>query len=116
LFPGGEVSGCFDLVDAIYAIRGKKPIWGILNEYAYSAGYAIASACDYVTVPRTGGVGSIGVITMHVDMSKAIDSAGLKSPLSITENIKLMVHQSYHWHLMRLNATKKKLIQWVSYS
>lgn len=76
--PGGEVSGCFDLVDAIHAIRGKKPIWGILNEYAYSAGYAIASACDYVTVPRTGGVGSIGVITMHVDMSKAIDSAGLK--------------------------------------
>jgi signal peptide peptidase SppA len=76
--PGGEVSGCFDLVDAIYEIRGIKPIWGILNEYAYSAGYAIASACDYLTVPRTGGVGSIGVITMHVDMAKAIDSAGLK--------------------------------------
>lgn len=76
--PGGEVSGCFDLVDAIYNLRGKKPIWAILNEYAYSAGYAIASAADYITVPRTGGVGSVGVITMHVDMSKAIDSAGLK--------------------------------------
>ncbi|WP_336938929.1 S49 family peptidase [Acinetobacter modestus] len=76
--PGGEVAGCFDLVDAIYEIRGKKPIWAILNEYAYSAGYAIASAADYITVPRTGGVGSIGVITMHVDMSKAIDAAGLK--------------------------------------
>ncbi|ENX00898.1 signal peptide peptidase SppA, 36K type [Acinetobacter modestus] len=76
--PGGEVAGCFDLVDAIYEIRGKKPIWAILNEYAYSAGYAIASAADYITVPRTGGVGSIGVITMHIDMSKAIDAAGLK--------------------------------------
>ncbi|KAF1027081.1 MAG: putative signal peptide peptidase SppA [Acinetobacter bereziniae] len=76
--PGGEVAGCFDLVDAIYNLRGKKPIWAILNEYAYSAGYAIASAADYITVPRTGGVGSIGVITMHVDMSKAIDNAGLK--------------------------------------
>ncbi|MEG1855360.1 MAG: S49 family peptidase [Acinetobacter sp.] len=76
--PGGEVAGCFDLVDAIYQIRGKKPIWAILNEYAYSAGYAIASAADYITVPRTGGVGSIGVITMHIDMSKAIDAAGLK--------------------------------------
>lgn len=76
--PGGEVAGCFDLVDAIYEIRGKKPIWAILNEYAYSGGYAIASAADYITVPRTGGVGSIGVITMHIDMSKAIDAAGLK--------------------------------------
>ena len=76
--PGGEVAGCFDLVDAIYQLRDKKPIWAVLNEYAYSAGYAIASAADYITVPRTGGVGSIGVITMHVDMSQAIDNAGLK--------------------------------------
>jgi len=76
--PGGEVAGCFDLVDAIYQLRGKKPIWAVLNEYAYSAGYAIASAADYITVPRTGGVGSIGVITMHMDMSKAIENEGLK--------------------------------------
>lgn len=76
--PGGEVAGCFDLVDAIYKLRGTKPIWAVLDEYAYSAGYAIASAADYITVPRTGGVGSIGVITMHVDFSQAITDAGIK--------------------------------------
>ena len=76
--PGGEVSGCFDLVDAIYQARGKKPIWSILNESAYSAAYAIASAADRVIVPRTGGVGSIGVIWMHMDWSKALTSAGFK--------------------------------------
>ncbi|MFZ6690238.1 S49 family peptidase [Undibacterium sp. SXout20W] len=76
--PGGEVSGCFDLVDAIYKSRGKKPIWSILNEYAFSAAYAIASAADRIYLPRTGGVGSIGVIWMHMDWSKALTSAGFK--------------------------------------
>lgn len=76
--PGGEVAGCFDLVDTIYGVRGNKPIWSILNESAYSAGYAIASAADHVVVPRTGGVGSIGVICAHVDLSKALTTAGVK--------------------------------------
>ena len=76
--PGGEVAGCFDLADLIYASRGTKPIWSILSESAYSAAYALASAADRVFVPRTGGVGSIGVICMHVDMSKALDKAGLQ--------------------------------------
>jgi signal peptide peptidase SppA len=75
--PGGEVSGCFDLVDTIYGLRGDKPIWSILTESAYSAGYAIASAADRVIVPRTGGVGSIGVIMMHVDWSQALEKAGV---------------------------------------
>lgn len=76
--PGGEVAGCFDIVDTIYASRGSKPIWAILNESAYSAAYAIASAADQIYVPRTGGVGSIGVICAHVDMSQALTSAGIK--------------------------------------
>lgn len=75
--PGGEVAGCFDLVDDIYNARGIKPIHAILTEYAYSAGYAIASAADRITVPRTGGTGSIGVVWMHVDWSKAIGAAGI---------------------------------------
>ncbi|WP_244136273.1 S49 family peptidase [Burkholderia sp. BCC0405] len=75
--PGGEVAGCFDLVDAIYAARGIKPIHAILTENAYSAAYALASACDSITVPRTGGTGSIGVIVAHVDFSKALSAAGI---------------------------------------
>lgn len=76
--PGGEVAGCFDLVDTIYEARGAKPIWAILNESAYSAGYAIASAADRIVVPRTGGVGSIGVICAHVDFSQALSTSGMK--------------------------------------
>ena len=75
--PGGEVAGCFDLVDAIYQASTVKPIWSILTENAFSAGYAIASAASKVIVPRTGGTGSVGVICMHVDMSQALSKAGI---------------------------------------
>jgi signal peptide peptidase SppA len=74
---GGEVAGCFDLVDAIYEARGEKPIWAILNECAYSAAYALASAASRIVVPRTGGVGSIGVVCCHVDWSQALSKAGV---------------------------------------
>lgn len=76
--PGGEVSGCFDLVDMIYQARGEKPIHAILTEGAYSAAYAIASAADRIIVPRTGGVGSIGVIMIHCDFSQQIKDEGIK--------------------------------------
>lgn len=78
--PGGEVAGCFDLVDFIYEARGEKPIAAILTEKAYSAAYAIASAVDpgRIYVPRTGGTGSIGVICMHVDWSRALAENGIK--------------------------------------
>ncbi|MBP0492870.1 S49 family peptidase [Pararoseomonas indoligenes] len=75
--PGGEVAGCFDLVDLVYRMRGNKPMWAILDENAFSAAYALASACDRITVPRTGGTGSVGVIGMHVDMSQSLTKAGI---------------------------------------
>lgn len=79
--PGGEVSGLFDLADTIYSARGKKPIWSIVDDYAFSAAYAIASATDRITVSRTGGVGSVGVVTMHVDMSKMLEEHGINISL-----------------------------------
>lgn len=76
--PGGECAGCFDLSDTIYGLRGQKPMWSLLNENAFSAAYALASATDRIIVPRTGGVGSIGVITAHCDISAALTGAGVK--------------------------------------
>ncbi|WP_196302053.1 S49 family peptidase, partial [Ralstonia solanacearum] len=44
-----------------------KPVWAVANDMAFSAAYALASAASRLFVSRTGGVGSIGVIAMHVD-------------------------------------------------
>jgi len=77
--PGGEVAGCFDLVDTIYAARGRKPIAAILGESAYSAAYALASAVDpkRLWVPRTGGTGSVGVIYQHLSIAKWLANTGI---------------------------------------
>jgi signal peptide peptidase SppA len=76
--PGGDAQGCFDLADAIYAVRGEKPIWAILDENAFSAAYALACAADVITVPRTGGTGSIGCIMLHADITRMLEEAGIK--------------------------------------
>jgi signal peptide peptidase SppA len=77
--PGGEVAGLFDLCDMIYdaRVRNYKPVVAILNESAYSAAYAIASAAHRIVLPRTGGAGSIGVIAMHAEYSKALKKEGV---------------------------------------
>lgn len=76
--PGGSVNGCFDFADEIYGARGKKPISAIVDDRAYSAGYAIASAADEIYVSRTGGVGSIGVVAAHRDVSASNERQGVK--------------------------------------
>jgi signal peptide peptidase SppA len=76
---GGEVGGLFDLVEQIRAIRSAsaKPLWAVANEGALSAAYAIASTADRLYVTRTGEVGSIGVVAVHIDESGADAKAGL---------------------------------------
>ena len=76
--PGGEVAGNFDLVDKMFAMKGQKPVRAYAMESAYSAAYSIASMADTITVSRTGGVGSIGVVTAHVDVSKMMEEWGYK--------------------------------------
>jgi signal peptide peptidase SppA len=67
--PGGEAGGVFELGEQIRAADAVKPVWAIASDAAFSAAYAIACGASRVAVTRTGGVGSIGVIAMHVDQS-----------------------------------------------
>ena len=67
--PGGEAGGVFELAEEVRAADAVKPVWAIASDAAFSAAYAIASAASRLVVTRTGGVGSIGVIAMHVDQS-----------------------------------------------
>lgn len=76
---GGEAGGCFDLAESLRSIRDQagKPLWTVANEAALSAAYAIACAADKLYVPRTGEVGSIGVVAVHVDQSMKDAKDGL---------------------------------------
>jgi capsid assembly protease len=78
---GGEVAGIFDLADRIRAIRGSKPVWAFVAEHAFSAGYALASQADRILLPRTGALGSIGVVVLHADLSGQLDQDGVRVTL-----------------------------------
>ena len=80
--PGGMGSGVFDLSDRINATNakngGQKRVIACIDDYAYSACFALAAACDEVWITRTGGAGSVGVIAYHVDQSAWDAKVGVK--------------------------------------
>ncbi|TGQ95403.1 S49 family peptidase [Mesorhizobium sp. M8A.F.Ca.ET.208.01.1.1] len=77
--PGGRV----DLVPETAAMirnarRDGRPIVAVANTIALSAAYWIASAADEIVVSPSGAVGSIGVYTVHEDLSAALEAGGVK--------------------------------------
>ncbi len=79
--PGGSVYGVGEFAAEIAQAKAGKPIVGICNSLAASAGYWLASQCSEVYVTPGGEVGSIGVWMAHEDWSRALDEAGVKTTL-----------------------------------
>ncbi|MCE5306767.1 MAG: S49 family peptidase [Acidobacteriales bacterium] len=78
--PGGEVTNAFETADAIVAAGKQKTVWASVDPMAYSAGYLLASSASRIFVaPKSGGVGSIGVYTVHLDMSEMLKMMGVKA-------------------------------------
>jgi len=74
---GGQVSGCFECADAIAAANAIKPVWSLAKHNALSAGYALAASAGRLYGTATAQVGSVGVVLMHLDLSRALESFGL---------------------------------------
>lgn len=79
--PGGSVFGVTELANRILGMRGTKPIVAMVNSLAASAAYWIASAADEIAITPGGLAGSIGVVGVHVDNSKAEEIQGRKTTL-----------------------------------
>jgi len=77
--PGGEVTGCSDLSEMIYRMRGSKPIVAYATGDCCSAAYWIASACDRIIVSPTSRVGSIGCRASIRDYTQAESKIGIKT-------------------------------------
>jgi len=75
--PGGEVFGVTEAATAIRNARGSKPLVAVADPIAASAAYWLAAQADEVVVTPSGIVGSVGVFTVHVDQSKALEREGL---------------------------------------
>ena len=104
---GGEVAGAFDLADRIRAARAQKPVHAFVAEHALSAGYVLASQADRIILPRTGAVGSIGVVALHTDMSGALDQKGIAVTLihagahKVDANPYQPLHEAVHDQMQR---------------
>jgi signal peptide peptidase SppA len=75
---GGQVNGNFELADEIYAARSVKPVLAVVDASAYSGGYSLASSAERMVVTPSAGVGSIGVVMMHVSFEKMLTEAGVE--------------------------------------
>jgi signal peptide peptidase SppA len=75
---GGEANGAWDVASLIDEAARMKPVWASVDDWALSAGYLLASATDRIWVTRTGGVGSVGIIAMHLDQSGFDAANGLR--------------------------------------
>lgn len=79
--PGGSVYGVQELSDRIYGLRAKKLIIAISNSLNASAAYWISSAAHKVYVNPSSETGSVGVIAVHQDISKAEADYGIKTTI-----------------------------------
>lgn len=76
--PGGTVSGTDAFAETVAAASAIKPVVAFANGCMCSAAYWAGSAASMVMAERTAAVGSIGVLMVHADFSKADERWGVK--------------------------------------
>lgn len=79
--PGGEVSGLAELAGFISEAAKDKPIYAVANSLMASAAYWMSSGATRIYAAPGAHVGSIGVVTAHIDRSKELEKRGQKVTL-----------------------------------
>jgi len=75
--PGGNIYGVEELGNKIYEARGVKPVIAQVNSVAASAAFWDATQAEELVVTPGGDVGSIGVYTVHEDISRMLEAEGV---------------------------------------
>lgn len=76
--PGGTVDGTEELAAAVIAAGQSKPLYAYADGLMASAAYWAACGAREIAAPATAQVGSVGVVLMHREVSRALDNAGVK--------------------------------------
>lgn len=79
--PGGIIDLVPETTAEILNARGTKPITAVANTTMASAAYWIASAADSIVATPSAQVGSIGVFTVHEDISRAEAAMGITTTI-----------------------------------
>jgi signal peptide peptidase SppA len=75
--PGGSVAGATEFAREIMAARQKKPIIAQAQYTMCSAAYWLAAACTEIVASPSSTIGSVGVYTIHDDLSEALKAEGI---------------------------------------
>lgn len=75
--PGGLVEGVPETAAAIREARGTKPIVAVADTMAASAAYWLAAQANEVVMTESGRVGSVGVFSIHEDISGLLEKEGV---------------------------------------
>lgn len=76
--PGGTTSGSEALHEAIRKIAKDKPVVAVMDTVAASGGYIAAIAADHIVARGNTITGSIGVIFSFPEISRLLDTLGIK--------------------------------------
>ena len=90
--PGGTTTGAERLYEHIRKLSEKKPVVALVGGMAASGGYIAAMGADRIVAQGNSLVGSIGVLFQFPNVSKLLDTVGVKmeevksSPLKASPN------------------------------
>jgi signal peptide peptidase SppA len=76
--PGGSVLGASEFARQVMAARTKKPIVAVANYQMCSAAYWVGACATEIVAAPSAMLGSIGVYTIHEDLSKSMEQDGIK--------------------------------------
>ena len=76
--PGGTTAGSEAIYEEIRKISKDKPVVAVMDTVAASGGYITAIATDYIVARGNTITGSIGVIFSFPEISKLLDTLGVK--------------------------------------
>ena len=76
--PGGTTAGSEAVYEALRKIAKDKPIAAVMDTVAASGGYITAIAADHIVARGNTITGSIGVIFSFPEISRLLDTLGIK--------------------------------------
>lgn len=75
--PGGSVEMVPEFAEELFAARGQKPLISICDTLCASAAYWLAAQTDTIYASASSMLGAVGVFCTHMDVSGALDKAGV---------------------------------------
>lgn len=90
--PGGSALGVKELSELISSVSQQKMVLGYTSTLCASGGYWLASQCSMFFCSDSCKVGNVGCWQERVDMTEALDKAGVKVNIIKDGEFKVMGH------------------------